>query len=117
MPIGTSVIKLFASRVFNLISEPAMTPLLVRLAATACLLLPLGASAQSGGFLTRLGNDTIAIERYEEVGSWLADHGGYGWRVYPQGSFRLGTVVRGLVVAGRSVPDAFNRVIVLEGGT
>ncbi len=45
-----------------------MNPLLVRLVATVCLLLPLGASAQSGGFLTRLGNDTIAIERYERTG-------------------------------------------------
>jgi hypothetical protein len=34
---------------------------------------------------------------YHSVGSWLADHadvGGEGWRVYPQGSFRLGTVVQ-----------------------
>ncbi|HTZ87684.1 MAG TPA: nucleotidyltransferase [Solirubrobacteraceae bacterium] len=34
---------------------------------------------------------------YHCVGSWLAAHadpGGLGWRVYPQGSFRLGTVVR-----------------------
>jgi hypothetical protein len=36
----------------------------------------------------------LAVERYEEVGSWLADEGGDRWRVYPQGSFRLGTVVR-----------------------
>jgi hypothetical protein len=36
----------------------------------------------------------IAIERYEEVGNWLAEHGGYQCRIYPQGSFRLGTVVR-----------------------
>lgn len=36
----------------------------------------------------------LAIERYEEVGSWLATHGGYRCRIYPQGSFRLGTVVR-----------------------
>ncbi len=36
----------------------------------------------------------VAIERYEEVGTWLAEHGGYRCRVYPQGSFRLGTVVR-----------------------
>jgi hypothetical protein len=39
-----------------------------------------------------------AAEReYERVGGWLADHadvGGEGWRVYPQGSFRLGTVVQ-----------------------
>ncbi len=35
--------------------------------------------------------------QYHSVGSWLADHadiGGEGWRVYPQGSFRLGTVVQ-----------------------
>jgi hypothetical protein len=34
---------------------------------------------------------------YQGVGDWLADHadvGDEGWRVYPQGSFRLGTVVR-----------------------
>ncbi len=36
----------------------------------------------------------VAIERYEEVGTWLAEHGGYRCRIYPQGSFRLGTVVR-----------------------
>jgi hypothetical protein len=36
----------------------------------------------------------LAIARYEEVGSWLAEHGGYRCRIYPQGSFRLGTVVR-----------------------
>lgn len=42
-----------------------MDTLLVSLATIAALLLPLGAQAQSGGFLTRLGNDTIAIERYE----------------------------------------------------
>jgi Cyclic GMP-AMP synthase DncV-like, nucleotidyltransferase domain len=36
----------------------------------------------------------IAIERYEGVGGWLAENGGNGWRIYPRGSFRLGTVVR-----------------------
>jgi hypothetical protein len=38
-----------------------------------------------------------AESEYQSVGGWLADHadpGGDGWRVYPQGSFRLGTVVR-----------------------
>jgi len=38
-----------------------------------------------------------AVEEYEYVGNWLADHadiGGDGWLVYPQGSFLLGTVVR-----------------------
>ncbi|WP_405141979.1 nucleotidyltransferase [Sphaerisporangium sp. NBC_01403] len=36
----------------------------------------------------------LAVERYEEVGTWLAEHGSSGWRIYPQGSFLLGTVVR-----------------------
>jgi hypothetical protein len=35
-----------------------------------------------------------AVERYEEVGTWLAENGSPGWQIYPQGSFRLGTVVR-----------------------
>ncbi|MEU1800786.1 nucleotidyltransferase [Streptomyces sp. NPDC019937] len=35
-----------------------------------------------------------AVERYEEVGTWLAENGRPGWRIYPQGSFILGTVVR-----------------------
>lgn len=35
-----------------------------------------------------------AVTRYEEVGDWLAEHGNPGLQIYPQGSFRLGTVVR-----------------------
>jgi hypothetical protein len=38
-----------------------------------------------------------AEEEYERVGGWLAEHadaGGDGWQVFPQGSFRLGTVVK-----------------------
>lgn len=38
-----------------------------------------------------------AVAEYERVGHWLsahADGSSEGWRVYPQGSFRLGTVVR-----------------------
>ncbi|WP_242456333.1 nucleotidyltransferase [Mycolicibacterium sp. P1-18] len=42
----------------------------------------------------------LAITSYEEVGNWLAEHGGYGCRVYPQGSFRLGTVVRPHTLTG-----------------
>jgi len=36
-----------------------------------------------------------AEAEYLEVGNWLANHadGDYGWRVYPQGSFLLNTVV------------------------
>ena len=38
-----------------------------------------------------------AVGRYEHVGAWLADYWAAspcGWLVYPQGSFRLGTVVQ-----------------------
>lgn len=34
----------------------------------------------------------IAVKRYEEVGTWLADRG-HDWRIHAQGSFLLGTVV------------------------
>lgn len=34
-----------------------------------------------------------AVERYEEVGTWLAERG-IEWRIHAQGSFLLGTVVR-----------------------
>jgi hypothetical protein len=36
----------------------------------------------------------VAVGNYEEVGSWLASNCDFRIRVYPQGSFRLGTVVR-----------------------
>ena len=36
----------------------------------------------------------LAVLKYEEVGNWLGKTGGPGWEIYPQGSFRLGTVVR-----------------------
>jgi hypothetical protein len=36
----------------------------------------------------------LAKEKYEEVGNWLGKTGGPGWQIYPQGSFRLGTVVQ-----------------------
>lgn len=35
----------------------------------------------------------LAVERYEDVGNWLGLTGGSQWLIYPQGSFRLGTVV------------------------
>lgn len=34
-----------------------------------------------------------AVARYEDVGNWLGGTGGPAWEIYPQGSFRLGTVV------------------------
>lgn len=42
----------------------------------------------------------LAIQSYEEVGTWLSERGGYRCRVYPQGSFRLGTVVRPQTASG-----------------
>lgn len=35
----------------------------------------------------------LAVARYEEVGNWLGRTGGGDWLIYPQGSFRIGTVV------------------------
>ena len=35
-----------------------------------------------------------AVDRYEKVGRWLAYREEGAWDVSPQGSFRLGTVVR-----------------------
>ncbi|MFB6780260.1 cyclic GMP-AMP synthase DncV-like nucleotidyltransferase [Streptomyces sp. NPDC056352] len=35
-----------------------------------------------------------AIDRYGEVGTWLAENGSPGWEIHSQGSFLLGTVVR-----------------------
>ncbi len=44
----------------------------------------------------------LAEARYLDVGQWLSKHAGIGpaWDIYPQGSFRLGTVVRPLVLNG-----------------
>jgi hypothetical protein len=44
----------------------------------------------------------LAVARYQDVGQWLSWHAGSGpaWDIYPQGSFRLGTVVRPLVRNG-----------------
>ena len=36
----------------------------------------------------------LAELKYEEVGNWLGKTGGTDWAIYPQGSFRLGTVVQ-----------------------
>lgn len=42
----------------------------------------------------------LAVATYEEVGTWLAEHGEHRCRVYAQGSFRLGTVVRPQTITG-----------------
>lgn len=42
----------------------------------------------------------LAVGRYQEVGTWIADNGGPRWSIYPQGSFRLGTVVRPTASSG-----------------
>ncbi|RAO15036.1 nucleotidyltransferase domain-containing protein [Micromonospora noduli] len=52
----------------------------------------------------------LAVERYEEVGTWLAEHGEPDWRIYPQGSFRLGTVVRPSTRTGEYDIDLVCRV-------
>lgn len=35
-----------------------------------------------------------AVERYEDVGNFLAETGGPQWSIYPQGSFLIGTFIR-----------------------
>jgi hypothetical protein len=35
-----------------------------------------------------------AVNRYEDVGNYLAETGGPRWSIYPQGSFLIGTVIR-----------------------
>jgi hypothetical protein len=35
-----------------------------------------------------------AVRRYEDVGNFLAENGGEGWSIYPQGSFRIGTPIK-----------------------
>jgi hypothetical protein len=55
-----------------------------------------------------------AIARYEEVGAWLADNGGDGWRIYPQGSFRLGTVVRPATGSGEYDIDSVCRYAIAK---
>ncbi|MDT5029069.1 MAG: hypothetical protein QOE61_5495, partial [Micromonosporaceae bacterium] len=51
----------------------------------------------------------IAVEGYQEVGAWLADNGGDRWRIDPQGSFLLGTVVRPTTAAGEYDIDLVGR--------
>ncbi len=41
-----------------------------------------------------------AVQRYTEVGTWLADNGSPGWEIHSQGSFLLGTVVRPATESG-----------------
>lgn len=48
-----------------------MRPSVVSFAALTALSLPLCAQAQSGGFLVKLGTDTIAVERYERSGNTI----------------------------------------------
>jgi len=44
--------------------------------------------------------EKTTIDCYEEVGGWLAENDSPGCRIYPQGSFRLGTVVRPATESG-----------------
>jgi hypothetical protein len=59
----------------------------------------------------------LAVERYEEVGTWLAEEGGDQWRIYPQGSFRLGTVVRPTTRGGEFDIDLVCRYDVAKPST
>ena len=58
-----------------------------------------------------------AVERYEEVGSWLAENGGTDWEIYPQGSFRLGTVVRPARITGEYDIDLVCRLPLAKEST
>lgn len=52
-----------------------------------------------------------AVSAYEEVGAWLAEHGNPGCRIYPQGSFLLGTVVRPATPRGEYDIDLVIRLL------
>jgi len=59
----------------------------------------------------------LAVDKYEEVGSWLAENGSPGWRIYPQGSFRLGTVIRPNTPTGEYDIDLVCRLPIAKEST
>ncbi len=59
----------------------------------------------------------IAVDRYEEVGSWLASHADVRCDIFPQGSFRLGTVVRPMDAAGEYDIDLVFRMFIAKENT
>jgi hypothetical protein len=58
-----------------------------------------------------------AVGRYEDVGNWLADHTGTRTRIYPQGSFRLGTVVQPVGRSGQYDIDLVFLLPILKEST
>jgi hypothetical protein len=58
-----------------------------------------------------------AVARYEDVGTWLAEHGNPGWRIHPQGSFTLGTVVRPNTGSGEYDIDSVCRLPIAKEST
>jgi hypothetical protein len=63
------------------------------------------------------GLQQIAVDRYEEVGSWLASHASVRCDIFPQGSFRLGTVVRPMDAAGEYDIDLVFRMFIAKENT
>jgi hypothetical protein len=59
----------------------------------------------------------LAVERYEEVGGWLARHADTPCDIYPQGSFRLGTVVRPATATGEYDIDLVCQMPIAKEGT
>jgi hypothetical protein len=59
----------------------------------------------------------IAVERYEEVGNWLAARTDIRCDIFPQGSFRLGTVVRPATPNGEYDIDLVFRMLIAKENT
>ena len=59
----------------------------------------------------------FAVDRYEEVGGWLAEQADSHCDIYPQGSFRLGTVVRPATATGEYDIDLVCRMLIAKEDT
>ena len=59
----------------------------------------------------------VAVDRYEEVGNWLAEYADFRCDIFPQGSFRLGTVVRPATAAGEYDIDLVFRMHIAKENT
>lgn len=59
----------------------------------------------------------LAVDRYEEVGNWLAEYADVRCDVFPQGSFRLGTVVRPATATGEYDIDLVFRMLIAKEDT
>ena len=56
----------------------------------------------------------LAVSRYEDLGRWLVDQGIGDPDVYPQGSFRLGTVLRPTAIEDYDIDLVFLRFLTQE---